>query len=40
MKKKEATLLYKGSRDGLNKEALWAKCKNHDETITLVQTDL
>ena len=40
MDKCEATLLYKGSRDGLNKETLWTKCQKHNETITFVQTDL
>ena len=39
MNKKE-TLLYKASRDGLSKEILWDKCQNHNETITLVKTDL
>ena len=35
----EATLLYKASRDGHNKETLWTKCHNHKETITLILTD-
>ena len=36
----EAELLYHSNRDGLSSETLWAKCQNHNETITLVQTDL
>ena len=35
-----AELVYKASRDGNNSETLWAKCKNHKETITLVKTNL
>jgi len=36
----KAELVYKANRDGHNKETLWTKCKNHNETITLIQTDL
>ena len=34
-----AKLLYYSKRDGLNSKTLWEKCKNHNETITLVETD-
>ena len=34
-----AELLYHSNRDGLSSETLWKKCENHNETITLVQTD-
>ena len=27
------------SRDGLDSQILWDKCKNHDESITLIKTD-
>jgi hypothetical protein len=36
----KAELLHKASRDGNRPETFWDKCKNHKETITLVQTDL
>ncbi len=36
----DAVLLYQAIRDGLSSETLWANCKNHKETIVLVQTDL
>ena len=36
----KAELIYKASRDGNRPETFWDKCKNHKETITLVQTDL
>ena len=39
-KNEAAELLYHSNRDGLSSETLWEKCKNHNETITLVQTDL
>ena len=32
-------LLYYSKRDGLSSKTLWEKCKKHNETITLVQTD-
>ena len=34
-----AELLYYSKRDGLSSETLWERCKNHNETITLVETD-
>ena len=34
-----AKLLYYSKRDGLSSKTLWEKCKKHNETITLVQTD-
>ena len=34
-----AELLYYSKRDGLSSKTLWEKCKNHNETITLVETD-
>ena len=36
----EASLLYRGSRDGFRSETLWDKCQSQKETITLVKTDL
>ncbi len=36
----DAELIYNASRDGENSEALWAKCQNYKETITLIKTDL
>ena len=36
----EASLLYRGSRDGFCSETLWDKCQSQKETITLVKTDL
>ena len=28
------------SQDGFDSKTLWDKCKNHEETITLIKTDL
>ena len=37
---RETSLLYKMSEDELNSAVLWENCKNHNQTITFLKTDI
>ena len=37
---RETSLLYKMDEDELNSAVLWDNCKNHNQTITFLKTDV
>ena len=37
---RETSLLYKMSEDELNSAVLWDNCKNYNQTITFLKTDI
>ncbi len=37
---RETTLIYKMSGDELNPAVLWDNCKNHNQTISFLKTDI
>ena len=40
MKKGDAKLLYTGSEHDFNSKALWERCKDHKQTLSIIKTDL